>query len=308
MRICRFIENDVVVTGIYSEELVVSIHDAAKSAGIDIPESAEPLDHLPHGALATEAERVWAWAESWPDELASLGKPRAETTLLTPIAQPPKILLLAGNYAAHIEEEGKVASEREETFPYVFMKPTTTLNHPDAPIPIPEVSPKHIDYECELGIVMGREAKCVDEANALEYVAGYTVMNDISDRQYRPNPNRRQRERDMFFDWQHGKWHDGFCPVGPAVTSSATIPDPQTLALQLCVNNEMRQSSTTGFMIFPVAALISFISQSVTLQPGDLIATGTPAGVGAAMKKFLKPGDVIEAYIEGIGTLVNTLE
>ena len=133
-----------------------------------------------------------------------------------PIAQPAKILLLAGNYATHVVERGGIAAERDETFPYVFMKPpTTTLTHPGDPIVIPRVSPDHIDWECELGVVIGRRCRDVDEAEALDYVAGYTVVNDISDRKFTPNPGRKPRERDKFFDWLHGKWHDTFCPIGP---------------------------------------------------------------------------------------------
>jgi len=116
-----------------------------------------------------------------------------------------------------------VAAERAETFPYVFMKPpTTTLTDPGKPIKIPAVSPDHIDWELELGVIIGRRAKGVQEADALRYVAGYTVVNDISDREFHPNPQRKVRKNDGFFDWQHGKWHDGFCPMGPCIASAST--------------------------------------------------------------------------------------
>lgn len=313
MRICRFLQDNEIATGFYYDDgiapLTVAL-DAMREVDGDapaIPVDADTLDLLTHGAYAQQADAVAEWLDSHPDARGQILCPQAELTMQSPVANPRKILLLAGNYAAHIEEEGSVAVERQETFPYVFMKPHTALNHPDGDVPIPAVSPNHIDYECELGIVMGRRASGVEEADALEYVAGYTVMNDISDRKFRPNPDRREREKDVFFDWQHGKWHDRFCPVGPAVRSAQSLPDPQTMTLQLSVNGEVRQSSTTGHMIFPVAAIVAFISQWVTLEPGDLIATGTPAGVGMTTGTFLKPGDILEATIEGIGTLRNTM-
>ena len=155
-------------------------------------------------------------------------------------------------------------------------------------------------------MVIGRHCRDVDEAEALEYVAGYTVVNDISDRKFTPNPGRKPRERDRFFDWLHGKWHDTFCPVGPCVLSADAVPDPQALTIRLTVNGETKQDGSTGQMIFPVAAVISFLSRFVTLEPGDLISTGTPSGVGSSTGIYLKPGDtVVEASIEGIGTLEN---
>jgi 2-keto-4-pentenoate hydratase/2-oxohepta-3-ene-1,7-dioic acid hydratase in catechol pathway len=147
----------------------------------------------------------------------------------------------------------------------------------------------------------------VIEESALDYVAGYTVVNDISDRQYRPFPERKPRDRDAFFDWLHGKWHDGFFPMGPCLVSARTVADPQRLHIEMRVNGEMRQSASTGHMVFPVAALIAFITQGITLYPGDIIATGTPAGVGMTTGRFLKPGDVLDATIEGIGTLHNVV-
>ena len=134
-------------------------------------------------------------------------------------------------------------------------------------------------------------------------VAGFdTIINDISDR-LRPNPNRREREKDKFFDWLHGKWHDGACPCGPCVASPIDIPDPQQLSMRLSVNGEIRQDATTAQQIFPVAAVIEFVSSFITLEPGDIISTGTPSGVGGPQGVFLKDGDQVDATIDGIGTL-----
>jgi 2-keto-4-pentenoate hydratase/2-oxohepta-3-ene-1,7-dioic acid hydratase in catechol pathway len=223
-----------------------------------------------------------------------------------PFPTPGKLLLLAGNYSKHIEEGGGKAAERAQTFPYVFMKPpATTLTNPGDPIRIPAVSPDEIDWEVELGVVIGRECRNVSEMDALDYVAGYTVINDVSDRAFHPNPGRTERPNDKFFDWQHGKWHDTFCPMGPCVTPADEIADPQKLKLQLRVNGNVEQNSTTGDMIFPVAGVVAFLSTFMTLLPGDVIATGTPDGVGKAKGKFLKAGDDVEAEIEGIGILKN---
>ncbi|MDP6447651.1 MAG: fumarylacetoacetate hydrolase family protein, partial [Pirellulaceae bacterium] len=212
-------------------------------------------------------------------------------------------------YAKHIEEGGGVAAERAETFPYVFMKPpTTTLTNPGRPIQIPAVSPDHVDWELELAIVIGKHAKGVTESAALDHVAGLTVINDISDRKFRPNPERKERDKDGFFDWLHGKWHDSFCPCGPCVTTLDEIGDPQSLSMQLTVNGSVKQDASSAQMIFPVAAVVEFIASFVTLEPGDIISTGTAAGVGNTTGDYLKAGDRIEASIEKIGVLRTIVE
>jgi 2,4-diketo-3-deoxy-L-fuconate hydrolase len=240
------------------------------------------------------------------EELSELRLDIDTVKLLVPIPNPTKLLLLAGNYAKHIEEGGGRAEERARTFPYVFMKPPlTTLTNPGDPVRIPEISPDHIDWELELAVVIGRRAKGVSEADALDYVAGYTVVNDISDRKFKPNPGRAERDKDGFFDWLHGKWHDTFCPMGPCVLPANECPDPQQLHLTLKVNGEVEQDGSTAEMVFPVAAIVEFISSFVTLEPGDIISTGTTAGVGSAKGRFLHSGDTLEASIEHIGVLRN---
>jgi 2-keto-4-pentenoate hydratase/2-oxohepta-3-ene-1,7-dioic acid hydratase in catechol pathway len=146
--------------------------------------------------------------------------------------------------------------------------PTTTLVDPGKPVRIPRVSPSAIDWEMELAVIIGRKCKSVSEREAMNFVAGYTVINDISDRRFRPNPSRKQRDRDSFFDWQHGKWHDGFCPCGPCIATVDSVPEPQKLGMKLTVNGEIKQDSSTAQMVFPVAAVVEFISAFVTLEPG----------------------------------------
>lgn len=318
MRLCRFCMSDEEpLVGFYTDDHVIAIDQAAEAhheaTGVELslPVTDDLLDLLPpDGAGYEPALALSRWLVQQPAELLdALSIPLEEVELCVPIPNPSKLLLLAGNYAEHIHEEGGVAAERAATFPYVFMKPpSTTLTASGKPIVIPNVSPDHIDWECELAVVIGRTCRNVDEDDALGYIAGYTIVNDISDRKYRPNPERQTRERDRFFDWLHGKWHDTFCPMGPCIRSADTLADPQDLEIRLTVNDEVKQKSCTSRMIFPVVAIVSFLSQWVTLEPGDVISTGTPAGVGNASRTYLQPGDMVVAEIEEIGRLENPVE
>jgi 2-keto-4-pentenoate hydratase/2-oxohepta-3-ene-1,7-dioic acid hydratase in catechol pathway len=317
MRICRFAFDEMVLTGFYDDTHVIPIDQAAEAYSRDndvellLPSTEDPLDLLPPDGISYEpARELFSWIDGLDEEdRAELTIPVADVRLLVPISNPGKVLLLAGNYAKHVAERGGIAAERQETFPYVFMKPTTTtLTRPGDPIILPRVSPDHIDWECELGVVIGRTCRHIDEDEALSCIAGYTIVNDISDRAFRPNPGRKPRERDKFFDWLHGKWHDTFCPMGPCILSADAIPDPQSLPIRLLVNGEVKQDASTAEMVFPVAAIIAFISGMMTLQPGDVIATGTPSGVGSATGTYLRPGDLVTAAIEPIGTLENPVE
>jgi 2-keto-4-pentenoate hydratase/2-oxohepta-3-ene-1,7-dioic acid hydratase in catechol pathway len=312
MRLCRYKYGNQTSVGFYEDERIIPLSSIARAQTIAtksttvLPISDSALPFLPPDGEAIEATRKLAeFMASDECELTDdMTLRHDQVELLVPIPRPNKLLLLAGNYAKHIEEGGGIAAERAETFPYVFMKPpTTTLTNPGTPIRIPNVSPDHIDWELELAVIIGREAKNVSEADALDYVAGYTVINDISNRKFRPNPDRKEREKDGFFDWLHGKWHDSFCPCGPCVVTPDEIPDPQKLAMKLTVNGTVYQDASTAQQIFPVAAVIEFISSFVTLEPGDIISTGTAAGVGNTTGTYLKAGDEVEATIEGIGTL-----
>jgi 2-keto-4-pentenoate hydratase/2-oxohepta-3-ene-1,7-dioic acid hydratase in catechol pathway len=230
--------------------------------------------------------------------------------LLAPIPNPGKILALAGNYAKHIVEAGLklglTASPRKTTVPRPFLKPNTVINHPDSQIPWPAYS-KEIDYEIELAVVIGKVAKCVSPQQAKEYIAGYTIANDISARSVTFKKGREKRPWDEFYDWLGGKWADGFLPLGPCIVTADEIEEPQNLQMTLKVNGEIRQNANTSEMIFNVYEIVSFLSYMMTLEPGDIIATGTPEGVAMATGNFLKAGDKIECTIEKIGTLINTL-
>lgn len=180
------------------------------------------------------------------------------------------------------------------TEPIVFMKATSALNGPNDPVTLPRGAEKG-DWEVELGVVIGKPAKYVGVDQALDCVAGYTVVNDVSERAF-------QVERGG--QWTKGKSCDSFGPVGPWLVTPDEVADPQNLMLELRLNGESMQSGSTAKMIFPVAEVISYLSQMMSLQPGDIIATGTPPGVGMGMipPRYLTPGDVMELSVEGLGT------
>ena len=229
----------------------------------------------------------------------------SDVRLLAPIGNPNKLLCLAGNYAEHIAEGRGEFHGKEKSTPRVFMKPpSTTIIGPGDAIQLPRNAQK-IDWECELAIVMGKHARFVEASNGLDYVAGYTIIIDVSERSLDVPDSREPRDGDKWFDWLNGKWFDTFAPTGPYLVLKDEIPDPQTLPIKLRVNGETKQDGNTGQMIFNVAELVAWTSTLVTLEPGDIIATGTLSGVGAATCDFLKAGDNVEGEIEGIGVLKN---
>ncbi len=240
--------------------------------------------------------------------------PLDSVKLLAPIPRPGKVLALAGNYSEHIKEAsvnrgfnvGLSDSPRMTTVPRPFLMPPTVVIGPDEQIPWPAYS-KDIDYELELAVVIGKEAKAVSADSALDYIAGYTIANDVSARSVTFVKNRAERPWDEFYDWLNGKWSDGFLPMGPYLLTSDEIEDVQNLNMTLTVNGQVRQKANTSQMIYPVADIVSFLSHIMTLEPGDVIATGTPSGVGLATGNYLQPGARIECTIEKLGTLTNTL-
>jgi len=184
--------------------------------------------------------------------------------------------------------------------------PATVVIGPDEQIPWPAYS-EEIDYEIELAVIIGKKTKAIEPENAPDYIAGYTICNDVSARSVSFKTNRAQRPWDEYYDWLNGKWSDGFLPMGPYFLTTDEIADVQNLDMSLTVNGQVRQKSNTSQMIYPVADIVSFLSYIMTLEPGDVIATGTPAGVAMATGKFLQPDDKIECTIEKLGTLTNTL-
>ena len=211
------------------------------------------------------------------------------------ISRPGKIVCVGLNYLDHAQEGGMELPKA----PLLFAKwPNTLIGAGDAIVLPPEAT--EVDYEAELGVVIGTKAKRVSEADALEYVEGYICINDVS-------------ARDLQFgdgQWTRGKSVDTFCPVGPRLVPREEIADPQQLGIRCIVNGEALQDSSTAQMIFSVAEIIAYVTRVITLEPGDLIATGTPAGVGVFRdpKVLLKDGDEVSVEIDGVGTLTNPVE
>ena len=220
---------------------------------------------------------------------AKLPEIPADARLGSPLARPSKLVCIGLNYRDHAEETGaKIPTE-----PVIFMKSTTAVIGPNDDILIPRNS-KKTDWEVELAIVIGKKATYVDEADAMDYIAGYVLHNDVSEREF-------QMERGG--TWDKGKGCDTFAPLGPFLATKDEIPNPHHLRLWLKVNGHVMQDGNTANFVFNVPYLVSYTSQFMTLLPGDIISTGTPAGVGLGMKPpvYLKAGDVVELGVDGLG-------
>ena len=233
------------------------------------------------------------WVARQGEALATVA---AGERLGPPIANPSKIICVGLNYAKHAKESGMQAPEE----PVLFFKSTTAITGPFDPILIPPGSTK-TDWEVELAVVIGKKASYTTESQAMQHVAGYLLHNDVSEREY-------QLERGG--QWVKGKSCDTFAPIGPYLVTADEIADPHQLDLWLKVNGELMQSSNTSDLIFNIPTLVSYISQFMTLLPGDIISTGTPAGVGLGFDppRYLKKGDVVELGIDGLGTAKQPVE
>ncbi|HEY7914756.1 MAG TPA: fumarylacetoacetate hydrolase family protein [Blastocatellia bacterium] len=218
--------------------------------------------------------------------------PIRNVALNSPVLHPGKILAVGLNYAAHASEGGRKPPER----PLIFSKNVTALIGPGDPIRLPRISDK-VDYEAELAVVIGKQGRSIASINAYEHIAGYTIMNDVTARDLQRSESQ----------WARAKGLDTFAPCGPWLVTADEMTDPHSLDISLRVNGEARQRSNTSDLIFKIPSLIEFISEDLTLLPGDIISTGTPSGVGAYMTPpvFLKQGDTIEITIAGIGVLRN---
>jgi 2-keto-4-pentenoate hydratase/2-oxohepta-3-ene-1,7-dioic acid hydratase in catechol pathway len=214
----------------------------------------------------------------------------ADVELHAPIPRPGKVLAIGVNYADHIAEMGRTKPD----YPTVFNKQMTCVNGPRAPIHLPRVSGA-LDYECELAVVIGRRCRHVSKERAREVIAGFCIMNDVTVRDWQIHTPT----------WTMGKSFDTHGPLGPWLTTD--VSDPHALGLKTWVNGELRQNSNTRNLVFNCYDLIAYLSTACTLEPGDIISTGTPSGVGAAMKppRWLQAGDVVRIEIEGLGALEN---
>lgn len=226
-----------------------------------------------------------------------------DAVLLAPLRYPRKLICAGVNYASHMVEMG-AAPPGPDWEAWFFLKPpSTTVVGPGEAVRIDPDPAEQVDWEGELGIVIGRGGRDISASDAAAHVAGFTVVNDVSAR----GPHRRDgAPHDAFrFDWLASKAQDTFCPMGPAVTPSWVLPDPDDCRLRLWVGDELLQDERVGNMIVGWRGLVSAASRRVTLEPGDVIAAGTPAGVGVPRGRFLRPGEVVRVEIEGIGALTN---
>ena len=272
--------------------------DAAKATGRENWSSVT-------GALETWDEAHAAFSKVEAKE----GVPLKEAKLLAPILYPGDIYCAGANYNDHVQEmerahgrpPGKNMKELGER-PWFFIKSgRSSVVGPDAKVKLPPYS-KAVDWEIELAAVIGRQARNVSARDALSYVAGYTIANDLSARDVMKR-DKVPPSAPFHFDWLSQKCFDGACPLGPWIVPAADVGDPHKLAMKLWVGDELMQDSSTGNMIFDTAEQIEMVSSRVTLYPGDLVLTGTPAGVGMARKRFLKPGERLRVWIEKIGEL-----
>ncbi|PLT33834.1 fumarylacetoacetate hydrolase family protein [Bacillus sp. V5-8f] len=247
--------------------------------------------------FAEKAERIYLWSVSTDDD--SLFVAHEELEWEAPIPRPAKNIFCVGkNYAEHAIELGSEADIPEHIM--LFSKTPTTVVGQNSVVPSHSDVTQQLDYEGELAIIIGKKGRTIMREEALDYVFGYTVINDITAR------DLQARHKQFLL----GKSLDGTCPMGPYIVHKSMVPNPNKLRIQTKVNGEIRQDANTEQFIFPTEEIISVISRGMTLEPGDIIATGTPAGVGKGFKppKFLKSGDTVEITVEKIGTLVNKIQ
>jgi 2-keto-4-pentenoate hydratase/2-oxohepta-3-ene-1,7-dioic acid hydratase in catechol pathway len=254
-------------------------------------------------ALRT-AKKVEAWVRK-----TFAGSPRrplkdwvfdlAKVRLLAPIGNPPKLMCLARNYVSHVKERVEDGPLPEDLF--IFMKPIPAIIGPDDPVAVHPVC-RELDHEVELAVVIGKKGRYIPEEKAMDHVAGYTILNDVSDREY-----VGKKAPEGWINWFFMKAQDGFAPLGPWVVLQDELPEPHGLRLRLWVNGDLRQDSEGEEMIFKIPAIIARISRFVTLEPGDIIGTGTPRGTSFSTQKYLQAGDVMECEIGGIGRLRNSI-
>ena len=290
MRLIRFLHLDVESYGLLAEKQIVNLPTLARALNFHLPSTLEELIGLGEEGIGA-VERLTL--DSTNPEKRKATFRTGDVTFLAPVSSPPKIICLGLNYRDHAEETGADIPDE----PILFMKPRTAIIGPDEPIIQPNFV-KELDYEAELAIIIGKKGRNIPVSEAKKHVFGYTAFNDVSAREIQFKDRQ----------WTRGKSFDTFAPIGPCVTTPDQIGDVGNLNIRTRVNGELRQNSSTRNMVFNVYAVIHHISLVMTLEPCDIIATGTPAGVAFVMKpepKFLSSGDLVEVEIENIGNLRN---
>ena len=289
MKLLSYLDNDEVKPGICDGETVYDISSVSASISNLLDTYGTDLQVIEKARAAGDLTEVGSVN-------SVLFKP--------PVYYPRKLLCVAGNYVAHIEEGGGKLQPEHTQAPWLFCVPPTSvmIGHGEKIQLLPQA--QKIDYEGELAVVIGRKAKSVAAKDAADYIVGYTIYNDVSERT--PFMIEHVEEKQQLSFW-YTKSFDTFGPNGPFITTSDEIADPQDLTIRVNVNGEERQNCSTNQMIFSVYELVEFLNSFLTLEPGDVIATGTPAGVGSATGFFLKGGDTVQISIDGLGTLGNSV-
>lgn len=299
MRLVTYSRMGVPSIGVHLESSILDIPDAASYFGRkyhvhgqSFPTSM--LDLLNWESGIEVVRQIVERYEQMPHGERLFTRDLGSVTLEAPIPRPGKIVALGRNYLEHIQETGSEVPN----FPLIFAKFPSCVIGPNDPIHIPRISTQ-IDWEVELAVVIGRVCKNVNEKQSLDFVAGYTIINDVSARDLQKSDGQFVRSKSL----------DDFCPMGPCIVTRDILGDGSGLRMMTKVNGVIKQDSTTSHMMFNVPQIVSHLSKSFTLEPGDVIATGTPSGVGFARDppEFLKPGDEVEQYIENIGSLRNPI-
>ena len=307
MKLATYVGHAGERVGVVDGDHIYDMQGAMEACRLGDPATvADMITLLAAGEAAMEGVRAafeWAKNKNGPE----LKIPLHEVTLRAPLPCPGKLMCLAGNYASHIEEGGSTYVGKEKMIPRFFIKPCSSVTATKQPIRIPP-STGFADWELELAVVIGKGGRDLTPEQAEEHIMGYTIFNDISARELTFRNELPEQEGDWFFDWLVGKWLDTFGPMGPWITTRDEIPHPDRLRMRLWHNETLQQDANSGQMIFSPAEALSFVSQFITLEPGDLLSTGTPAGVGHAKKVRLEAGDRIKGEIEGLGVLENTVE
>lgn len=287
MKLLTFWQDDELRLGILTDAGVVDVAAAAEAGGVAVPTSIHAVLAAGSGGLSALADLAGSASSDYLLDEGAL-------QIGPCVPAPGKIVCVGLNYRRHAEETNAAIPET----PVLFSKYNNTIAGQGDSVPMPPIAVQY-DYEVELGVVIGREARNVSESDALSRVAGYFTANDVSVRDLQTRTSQ----------WLLGKTLDKFFPIGPYFVTADEVPDPQALPLKCWVNGDLRQNSNTSDMIFTVAQIISYASQYFPLEPGDVITTGTPEGVamGRADKPWLKAGDVVEVEVEGLGRLQNTM-
>jgi 2-keto-4-pentenoate hydratase/2-oxohepta-3-ene-1,7-dioic acid hydratase in catechol pathway len=300
LKLAHYVKGDSARAGVITGEKLFDLNEAAQRHGHDSLGSVNTIDEILSRGLLDDAKNLAKKLEN-----SNTGGVKLDSVRLrSPVLNPEKMYLAAVNYLSHSEEH----KAQPPPYPYFFTKFRNALIGPEDPVIVPKVS-KKVDWEVELAVIVGKRGKNIPKSDAMSYVAGYTIANDISFRDFQMNEYVSPKPPNLERNWVKGKGMDSSFPLGPCLVTVDEIQDPYSCRLSLYVNGQKRQDSIVGEMIYKIDELIEYLSAGITLLPGDVISTGTPMGVATfSGAPFLKQGDILEARINGIGVLRNPVQ